>query len=448
MPLRNAGRGSGRAVMLPSPLNLTGSARSVLLKAHEYAVERNHAYIGPEHLLVGLLREELGLASRVLRSSGADPEQFGQLAAALVPPAATTIQAEMVVPSPGLKSVLRKAQRLAYNRAESLVGTEHMLLSLVEPPWGSAANLLRSAGFDPQAVRLALLEALGEEAEKLPAAEQKTGFVFQERYEIEDLIGEGQLSRVYRARDLKFREVVKWVAIKELSPPADDPAVRETVADSFLKEARLLSALRHPFIPRFYDFFGYENRFYLVMEYIEGRDMGSILAEASALLPLERSLKWGLQLCQVLEYLHAQDPLPIIFRDLKPANVMVDRQDNIRLVDFNIARAISTAQRPSRVGTEGYSPPEQYHGDILPGSDIYALGATLHHLLTGVDPSGEPPFSFEDRPIRQFNPGVPTGVEQAIFTALAYNPDDRFASARAMRVALENAINTAGIEIR
>jgi tRNA A-37 threonylcarbamoyl transferase component Bud32 len=431
--------------MSADSIKLTRSARRVLVEAHEFAVERAHAYIGPEHLLVGLLREELGLAARVLLASGADPEHFAQLATAMAPPAPAGGQPAAVVPSPGLKSILRKAQRLATDRDESLVGTEHMLLSLVEPPQGSAMILLRSAGFDPQAVRRALLEALGEQAEQLPTPEQKTGFVFRERYQIEELIGEGQLSRVYRAQDLSFQEVVKWVAIKELSPPADDPSVRETLAESFLKEARLLSALRHPFIPRFYDFFGYENRFYLVMEYIEGQDLGSILAESTSILPLERVMKWGLQLCQVLGYLHTQDPRPIVFRDLKPANVMVDLQDNVRLVDFNIARAVTVTERPSRVGTEGYSPPEQYHGDIIPMSDLYALGATLHHILTGVDPSGEPPFSFEDRPIRQYNPEVPAGIEQVISRSLAYNPEERFSSAQAMRQALERAMNAAGV---
>src|SRR6185436_20382882 len=146
--------------------------------------------------------------------------------------------------------------------------------------------------------------------------------------------------------------------------------------------------------------------------------------------------EWAIQLCDVLSYLHNHQPEPIVFRDMKPSNVMLDNHSHIRLIDFGIARGFTAGQKGTMIGTEGYSPPEQYRGEAGPPGDIYALGATLHHLLTKQDPRLEPPFSFSERPIRKTNPGVSVELEAIISTALNYNPSERFPSAQAMKEAL------------
>jgi outer membrane protein assembly factor BamB len=147
----------------------------------------------------------------------------------------------------------------------------------------------------------------------------------------------------------------------------------------------------------------------------------------------------------VLSFLHAHKPDPIIFRDMKPSNVMVNPTDHIILIDFGIARPFQVGQKGTMIGTEGYSPPEQYRGEAGPLADIYALGATIHHTLSRRDPRLEPPFSFGERPIRKVNPAVSTELEAVINSALQYNPEDRFHSADAMKESLVAAGRKTGI---
>jgi outer membrane protein assembly factor BamB/tRNA A-37 threonylcarbamoyl transferase component Bud32 len=252
------------------------------------------------------------------------------------------------------------------------------------------------------------------------------GVILFNRYQIQDVIGIGGMGSVYRARDLHFPNVIKLVAVKEMINNAPDPLVRQTVIQNFEREANILVTLNHIAIPQIFDFFSIDERSYLVLEYVHGKDLESLLAENNGPVHEDNVIAWAIELCDVLDYLHSYKPEPIIFRDMKPSNVMINQQGRVVLVDFGIAKNFKTGQKGTMIGTEGYSPPEQYRGDATPVADVYALGATLHHLLTDRDPRVEAPFSFGERHIRTINPRVSIDLELVINTALQYNAEERF----------------------
>jgi len=264
----------------------------------------------------------------------------------------------------------------------------------------------------------------------------QAGVTLVTRYNIQDVIGVGGMGSVYRARDLHFPNVVKLVAVKEMINMAPDPLVRQTIIQNFEREANLLATLSHPAIPRIYDYFSQDNRSYLVLEFVHGKDLEAVINDAAGFLPEDQVISWAVQLCDVLDFLHGHKPDPIVFRDMKPSNVMVNHNGDIVLVDFGIAKTFQVGQKGTMIGTEGYSPPEQYRGEATEAADIYSLGATLHHAITRRDPRLEPPFSFAERPVRRINPNISTDLEAVIATALQYNPADRFPSAEKMKDAL------------
>jgi len=264
----------------------------------------------------------------------------------------------------------------------------------------------------------------------------QAGVTLANRYLIQEVIGIGGMGSVYRARDMHFPNVTKLVAVKEMINTAPDPLVRETIIQNFEREANLLATLHHFAIPRIYDYFSVESRSYLVLEFIHGKDLEAILNETNGFLPEHQVLNWAIELCDVLDYLHKHKPDPIIFRDMKPSNVMINHNGSIMLVDFGIAKTFQTGIKGTMIGTEGYSPPEQYRGEATPSADIYALGATIHHALTRRDPRLEPPFSFSERPIRRINQNVSVEMEAVVNMALEYNPENRFRSAADMKQAM------------
>jgi outer membrane protein assembly factor BamB/tRNA A-37 threonylcarbamoyl transferase component Bud32 len=288
-------------------------------------------------------------------------------------------------------------------------------------------------------------KALASGSETTQLGQLEPGVTLQERYLVLALHGSGGMSSVYRARDLHFPNVTKVVAVKEMINLATDPTMHEMVVRNFEREADLLATLSHPAIPRIYDYFTQENNSYLVMEFIEGKDLEAVLRETDEFLPEDQVVNWAVELCDVLQYLHNHKPQPVIFRDVKPSNIMVDNHGTIRLIDFGIARVFQPGQKGTMIGTDGYAPPEQYRGEASPAGDLYALGATLHHLLTRRDPRAEPPFSFSERPIREINPRVSAELEGTINASLAYNPQDRFPSADAMKTALLTVAKDTGI---
>lgn len=263
------------------------------------------------------------------------------------------------------------------------------------------------------------------------------GTLLQGRYTIEGPLGIGGMSMVYLGRDMRFKDVVRPCAVKEMYQSAPDSHTRMLNLKNFEREAGLLATLQHPSIPKVYDFFEENGRIYLVLELIGGKDLETVLEEAGQPLDETKVSKWTVQICDVLSHLHTHQPEPIIFRDMKPSNVMVTPEDRIVLIDFGIARNLSRSDRKgTMIGTEGYSPPEQYRGVVEPQSDLYALGATLHHLLSGHDPRMETPFTFHERPLRQLNPAISPEMEAIVMRALEYDLAARWTTSEELKQAL------------
>src|SRR5271166_4059450 len=249
-----------------------------------------------------------------------------------------------------------------------------------------------------------------------------SGAVLQNRYRIERLLGGGGMGMVYLAHDQRLSN--RPCAIKEMVDHFIDPAQRLEANEYFAREADTLAQLKHPAIPAITDRFDdAATRHYLVMEYVEGRNLEEELA-ANGGEPVSEGLVIDIarQLCDVLAYLHAFSP-PIVYRDMKPSNVMLTPKGRAVLVDFGIARLFKGARKGTMIGTLGFAPPEQYQGQVDPRSDIYSLGATLHYILTGRDPEKNPPFSFP--PLRTLRPAVSSNLAGAIDAALAYEMDGR-----------------------
>lgn len=251
--------------------------------------------------------------------------------------------------------------------------------------------------------------------------------VLQGRYRITQLLGQGGMGAVYLASDARFAS--RTCVIKEMLDHFNDPEQRAQATESFHREADLLSTFKHPGIPEVYDRFTEANRHYLVMEYINGVDLEQRLIDNGIPFSEKEVIAWSIQCCDVLSYLHHQKPA-IIYRDMKPANIITTAWGKAYLVDFGIARFFNPVTRGTMIGTQGYAPPEQYRGQVEPRSDLYALGATMHYLLTGRDPQNEPPFSFP--PVSTLNPEISPEMEMLILKALDPDAENRFASADEM----------------
>src|SRR5579863_8568275 len=246
------------------------------------------------------------------------------------------------------------------------------------------------------------------------------GTILQGRYAIDRLLGGGGMGMVYLARDQRLAN--RPCAIKEMVDHFIDQAQRIEANEYFAREADTLAQLKHQAIPAITDRFEISNRHYLVMEYVEGRNLEEELAARGEPLPEGLVIDIARQLSDVLAYLHGLQP-PIIYRDMKPSNVMLSPNGRVVLVDFGIARLFKAARKGTMIGTLGFAPPEQYQGMVDPRSDIYSLGATLHYVLTGRDPEKFPPFSFP--PVRDLRPGVSGNLAGAIDAALSYEMDGR-----------------------
>ena len=177
-------------------------------------------------------------------------------------------------------------------------------------------------------------KALGDiTTETSQLGQLEPGVTLQERYLVLARHGAGGMSSVYRARDLHFPNVTKTVAVKEMINMATDPSMHEMIVRNFEREADLLATLSHPAIPRIYDYFTHESSSYLVMEFIDGKDLEALLRESDDFLPEDQVVKWAIELCDVLNYLHNHKPQPVIFRDVKPSNIMIDSHGSIRLIE-------------------------------------------------------------------------------------------------------------------
>jgi serine/threonine protein kinase len=269
----------------------------------------------------------------------------------------------------------------------------------------------------------------------------ESGTVLNARYEIVRRIGGGGMGAVYLAKDRNLGDAPR--AVKEMVESHLDPNQHEKAIGDFKRESLLLTALEHPCIPTIYDYFydDHLSRFYLVMKYISGGDLASRMRAAiGGRLDEKTVADWGMQVADVLDYLHSR-PKPIIYRDLKPANLMIDgNSGRIMLIDFGIARWVSQQEKGvTAVGTMGYAPPELFSGRVQPASDVYSLGATMFHLLTGSDPQDNPLliFDFAKNPKpRQISPSISTEMEEILMKTVEYKPEDRFRTAGDLRNAL------------
>ena len=272
-----------------------------------------------------------------------------------------------------------------------------------------------------------------------PAVKQlDPGTVLNSRYEIVRRIGGGGMGAVYLAKDRNLGDAPR--AVKEMVESHLDPVQHEKAIGDFKRESLLLTSLEHPCIPTIYDYFYDEtlSRFYLVMKYISGGDLASRMrSSAGGRLDEKTVADWGMQVADVLEYLHSR-PKAIIYRDLKPANLMIDgNSGRVMLIDFGIARWVTQQEKGvTAVGTMGYAPPELFSGRVEPASDVYSLGATMFHLLTGSDPQDNPLliFDFTKNPKpRQIAPSISSEMEHILMRSVEYRPEDRFRTAGELR---------------
>ena len=259
------------------------------------------------------------------------------------------------------------------------------------------------------------------------------GQIIDGKYEILREIGRGGMSVVYLAMDKRLNK--QW-AIKEFRKDKDDES-RRIALESLLKEANLMKKLDHPTLPRIVDIIDDSKTVYIVMDYIEGESLNKVL-DAYGAQPQETVIEWAKQLSEVLDYLHTRVP-PVIYRDMKPANIMLKPDGTIRLIDFGIAREYKKGKAgdTTSIGTRGYAAPEQFgdKGQTDARTDIYSLGVTLYHLVTGKNPA-EPPY--EIYPIRHWNANLSSGLEWLIQKCTQLNPNDRFQSCAEVTYVLEN----------
>jgi serine/threonine protein kinase len=245
-------------------------------------------------------------------------------------------------------------------------------------------------------------------------------------------IGRGGMGAVYQARDMKRQGAI--CAIKEMSLSMVAPEERDQAIQNFKIEAKILWGLNHPNLPAFTGFFSENQRYFLVMEYIDGMTLEELLERNKGPFSERRVLGWARQLCDVLEYLHSQNP-PIIFRDMKPGNIMLTRSGHIKLIDFGIARFFrpSSKQDTQHLGTPGFAPPEQYGtSQTDERSDIYSLAMTLFQLLT--DTFSEHGFGLQN--IRAINPRISPVVARALEKAADMRPEGRYKNVAEFRSAL------------
>jgi len=309
--------------------------------------------------------------------------------------------------------------------------------------WGAAEEPGDQASHTGEVARIEDSPSMTARADDVPQKRVKpkalsAGKVLNNRYEIVRRIGGGGMGAVYLAKDRNLGEAAR--AVKEMIESHLDDAQHEKAIADFKRESLLLTELEHPSIPTVYDYFYDDSseRFYLVMKFIPGSDLSSHLRQsAGGRIDELTATEWGIQVADVLHYLHTQ-PQAIIYRDLKPANLMIDSNNNrIMLIDFGIARWVNKKEKGvTAVGTMGYAPPELFSGQADARVDIYSLGATLFHLLTGSDPQDNPLLIFDftknPRP-RQINPALSSEMERILIRAVEYKPEHRFQTGAEMR---------------
>ena len=252
------------------------------------------------------------------------------------------------------------------------------------------------------------------------------GQILNGRYEIVKEIGRGGMSTVYKAKDLVDGKVL---AVKDVT--RNGRGDNQTVEQCLAGEANMLKQLSDPHLPRIYDVFEDPESFVMVMDFIEGESLDHLVARAGA-QPMDRVLDWGMQICTVFHYLHNQ-PMPVIYRDMKPANVILQPNGHLMMIDFGTARTqkvgVQMAADTLCLGTSGFAAPEQFGGigQSTPRTDIFCLGATLYNLITGHSPSDRP---MGIQPLETWNPALKdTPISHIIYKCTRNDPDERYQNA-------------------
>ncbi|MDQ7825188.1 MAG: protein kinase [Candidatus Eremiobacteraeota bacterium] len=265
-----------------------------------------------------------------------------------------------------------------------------------------------------------------EKAAHKDPATARAGEILNNRYMIEAVVGQGAAGTAFRVRDMSFpRETVHWV-VKEIDLAGFGLAEKHESEALFEREKSFLLALNHPSIPKAVDFFTEGGRPHIVMEYVSGKTLSDLVREEGRPLEAGRVIDLGEGLLEILSYLHTREQAPLIYRDLKPDNVLVSEKGKLKLIDFGIARHVDPSKEKDTFiyGTPGFSPPEQYGtGQTDERSDIYAWGATLYYLLTLEDPQQ---FYFKFPPLRTLNRQVPRKLERILMKCLEKNPSSRY----------------------
>lgn len=260
------------------------------------------------------------------------------------------------------------------------------------------------------------------------------GSIVDGKYKILNKVGQGGMSVVYLAMNEKANK--QW-AIKELRK--DSTQNFEVVKQGLIVETDMLKKLSHPHLPSIVDVIDHDDTFLIVMDYIEGNTLLDALKEYGA-QPQDMVIEWAKQLCDVLNYLHTRKP-PIIYRDMKPANIMLKPDGNVMLIDFGTAREFKDDDKriedTTCLGTQGYAAPEQFggQGQTDARTDVYCLGATMYHLVTGHNPAKPP---YEMYPIRHWDENLSSGLEEIILKCTMRNPDDRYQDCNELLYALEH----------
>src|SRR5271170_2358700 len=248
------------------------------------------------------------------------------------------------------------------------------------------------------------------------------------RYRVSKALGGGGMKLVYLAEDLRLAS--RRCALAEMVDSFTSPEMQQQAVAAFQREADMLAQLNNEHIPHIFDRFSEANRHYLVMEYIEGTTLEDELKAHGGKLEAARIIDVAIQVLETLEYLHDLNP-PVIYRDLKPSNVMLTPDGQAKLIDFGIARHFAPLANATMIGTQGYAPPEQYRGRVETRSDLYALGATMHQALSGRDPANEPPFSFPL--LGKVAPDLDPPLAAVVDQALAYDVVNRMRDATEFR---------------
>lgn len=271
--------------------------------------------------------------------------------------------------------------------------------------------------------------------------------ILENRYLIKKVLGRGGMGSVYLAEDKRLDN--RYVAIKEMLLHISENENYEKAIKQFKIEATMLAKMDHPNLPKIMDYFEDGKKQYLVMEYIKGRTLKELIDERKNAFSEDQVIKWAMAICSALSYLHCQDP-PIVFRDLKPHNIMLNSSNQIKLIDFGIAKIFIPSEKTDTFiqakGSIGYCPPEQCSpkGTTDPRTDIYSLAATMHYLITNRNPS-DLPFVFP--PVRELNKEITPEMEKILSRALELDCEDRYNNVEDLKKDLEKIIAKKNVKL-